>query len=62
MPITVASLNCSLGLVNKIDIIKAIILDYKIDVLFLQETEIKPITPLNQIEIPNYNIELSPTI
>ena len=61
MPITIASWNCCLGLQNKIDVIKSILQDYEIDVLFLQETEIKPCTPINNILIPGYNLELSST-
>ena len=61
MPLTIATWNCSLGLANKTDFVKCYLEEYKIDVLFLQETEIKPTTPLKHLEIPKYNLELSQT-
>ena len=61
MPLKIASFNCTLGLVNKIEVIKLILNEKNLDVLFLQEVEIKPTTPLNHLKIENYNLELSPT-
>ena len=61
MSLKVASWNCTLGLINKIDVVETILNVNKIDVLFLQETEIKQTTPINQLKIPKYNLELSPT-
>ena len=61
MPIKIASWNCSLGLIGKIEIVKTILNENQIDILFIQEAEITPTTPINQIGINGYNLELSPT-
>ena len=61
MPIKIASWNCSLGLVNKKDIVQNILHDYKIDILFIQEAEIKTSTPIQFLQIQDYNLETSPT-
>ena len=61
MPIKTASWNCSLGLLRKVDLVKLILTEYKLDLLFLQETEIKQNTPLQALQITGYNLELSPT-
>ena len=61
MPIKISSWNCSLGLLNKVDLVREILKNYSIDVLYIQEAEIKPTTPLKLLEIEGYNLELSPT-
>ena len=59
--IAIASWNCCLGLQNKLDFIKNVLNTYTIDLLFLQEAEIKITTPINLLQISNYNLEMSPT-
>jgi len=61
MPIHIGSWNCCLGLVNKVDIVQSILKDYKLDVLFIQEAEIRQNTPINLLNTNGYNLELSPT-
>ena len=61
MSIRIASWNCCLGLQNKTETVKIILQDYELDILFLQEAEIKNTTPINHLEIIGYTLELSPT-
>ena len=61
MPIKTASWNCSLGLLRKVDLVKIMLTENKLDLLFLQETEIKQNTPIQALQITGYNLELSPT-
>ena len=61
MPIKVASWNSSLGLINKVEIVKIILKDYDLDVFYIHEAEITQTTPLELLKINGYNIEYSPT-
>ena len=61
MPVRICSWNCCLGISNKIEIVKLILRDSNIDILFVQEAEITPITPLTHLNIEGYVVELSPT-
>ena len=57
----IASWNCCLGILNKLDFVKNILDKHNIDILFLQEVEITNNMNLDLLKIKNYNLELSPT-
>ena len=52
--IKIATLNLCLGLKNKRDLIKDILVRNKIDILALQETELEPSLDLNLVNIAGY--------
>ena len=54
----IATWNLCLGLFNKVDYVKNCLQKHNIDVLGLQETEIKPDVPLKTLHIPGYSIEV----
>ena len=56
--VKVATLNLCLGLKNKKDLIRNYILEKKIDILCMQETEVPDDFDEEQIRIPDYNLEL----
>ena len=58
----VASLNLCLGLYNKLNYISQLLNTKKIDVLFLQETEIQSMTDTQMYNIRGYSLEISPTL
>ena len=55
--IKIATLNLCLGLKNKRDLIKDILVRNKIDILALQETELEPSLDLNLVNIAGYKFE-----
>ena len=55
--IKIATLNLCLGLKNKKEIVKKLILDNGIDILCLQETEIEPSFPVNLLTFRGYSYE-----
>ena len=59
MSIKIATLNLCLGLKNKKDLVKDILLQNQIAVLsLLQETEIEKTVDKNLLRIPGFNLEL----
>ena len=56
--IKIATWNLCLGLLQKIDYVKTCLKLHSIDVLNLQETELKPDIPIQTLHIPGYTIEL----
>ena len=58
MAVKIATLNLCLGLKNKKDLVKAALLEQKIDILCMQETEISPDFDEEMIQIPGYILEL----
>ena len=57
MPIKIGSLNLCLGLPNKKDLVKKLILDNEIDILCLQETELDVNLDHGLMSFKNYNYE-----
>ncbi len=57
MPIKIGSLNLCLGLPNKKDLVKKLILDNEIDILCLQETELDVNLDHDLMSFKNYNYE-----
>ena len=57
MDIKIATLNLCLGLQSKKNIVKETIIDEKIDILSMQETEINPNLNHNLLSFPGYVIE-----
>ena len=55
--ITIASLNLCLGLKNKKEEVKRLIIENEIDILCVQETEIQPDYPINLLTFSGYNYE-----
>ena len=58
MPIKIATLNLCLGLQFKKNLVKEFILNEKIDILCMQETEIKNNIALPNLTIPGFDIEI----
>ena len=56
--IKIATLNLCLGLKNKRDLIKDILVRNKIDILALQETELEPSLDLNLVNIISHHGQL----
>ena len=56
--IKIATWNLCLGLLHKIDYVKRCLKLHNIDVLNLQETDIKADVPLQTLHIPGYTIEV----
>ena len=56
--IKIATWNLCLGLLHKVDYVKNCLKQHNIDILNLQETEIKPDVPIKILHIPGYTIEL----
>ena len=54
----IATLNLCLGLKNKKDLVKAILLENEIDVLQMQETELEKDFDSKVLKIPGYVLEL----
>jgi exonuclease III len=57
MPIKIGSLNLCLGLPNKKDLVKKLILENEIDVLCLQETELDVNLDHDLMSFKNFNYE-----
>ena len=57
MDIKIATLNLCLGLQQKKNLVKQIIIDEQIDVLCMQETEINKNLDHSLLSFPGYNIE-----
>ena len=58
MPIKISTLNLCLGLQFKVNLVKQLINDESIDVLCMQETEIKNNINQNNLSFPGFNIEI----
>ena len=58
MPIKISTLNLCLGLQFKVNLVKQLINDESIDVLCMQETEIKNNINKNNLSYPGFNIEI----
>ena len=54
----IATWNLCLGLLHKIDYVKTCLHKHNLDILNLQETEIKADVPLKTLHIPGYTIEI----
>ena len=54
----VATLNLCLGLKYKKDLVKNVLIENKIDILMMQETEIESEFNYELLKIPGYNLEL----
>ena len=54
----VATLNLCLGLKYKKDLVKDVLIENKIDILMMQETEIESEFNYELLKIPGYNLEL----
>ena len=57
MEVKICSLNLCLGLANKKDLVKQIIIQEKIDIMCVQETELKSNMDHNLLSFPGYNFE-----
>ena len=55
--VTIGTLNLCLGLKGKKDLVKNILLENKIDILAMQETEIEPNFDMNNLRIPGFTLE-----
>ena len=58
MSVKIATINLCLGLKNKKDLVKTALLENKIDILCMQETEIPPDFDEELIRIPGFVLEL----
>ena len=59
--ITVASWNLCNGLINKVQYVSDLLTEEDLDILFLQETELKSDVSLSLLQISGYNIEMANT-
>ena len=57
----VTSWNLCNGLLNKMDYVKAALHEQKIDIMFLQETEIQTVVDRSSLSIKGYNVEMART-
>ena len=57
MDFKIATLNLCLGLMNKKNLIKNLIIESNIDILCLQETELQIYFDHNLMSFPGYNFE-----
>ena len=57
MQAKIATLNLCLGLKNKKDVVKRLLVDNNIDICCLQETEIDILYPINILSFSGYNYE-----
>ena len=61
MSYKIGTLNLCLGLPNKKDDVKIIILEENLDILFMQETEIQQNSDINSLSFGGFNIEIENT-